>query len=122
MVAFSDISKTMEKHLEAIDVQLDNLIDANYDHESLHAFRESIREFRALMFFYSQSIRPSDYRMVESLSKKYFNMTSLIREIDVFENGYRDFMHAETRQALLALKKPLLDQLKIGRASCRERV
>jgi len=112
MVAINTITKTMEKHLEAIDDTLDKMIAANYNHESIHAFRESIREFRALMFFYSQSIRPSDYRMVESLSKKFFNMTSLIREIDVFESGYRDFMTDETVVSLAAIKKPLLDKLK----------
>ena len=112
MVAINTITKTMEKHLEAIDDKLDEMIAANYNHESIHAFRESIREFRALMFFYSQSIRPSDYRMVESLSKKFFNMTSLIREIDVFESGYRDFMKEETVLNLATIKRPLLDKLK----------
>ncbi len=112
MVAINTITKTMEKHLEAIDDTLDEMIAANLNHESIHAFRESIRKFRALMFFYSQSIRPSDYRMVESLSKKFFNMTSLIREIDVFESGYRDFMTDETVANLASIKKPLLDKLK----------
>jgi len=112
MVEENDVSKTMEKHLEAIDVQLALMIKANFDHDCLHNFRESIRQFRALMFFYMPNIRSSDYRMVESLSKKYFNMTSMIREIDVFENGYQNYMNGETIEKLQAIKLPLLDQLK----------
>lgn len=112
MVEEIEVSKTMEKHLEAIDIQLSLMMDARFNHESLHNFRESIRQFRALMFFYMPNIRPSDYRMVESLSKKYFNMTSVIREIDVFENGYQSFMNDGTIQKLTAIKQPLIDKLK----------
>lgn len=113
MVPENDIQKIMEKHLEAIDLTLDKMIEAAFEHESIHIFRESIRQFRALMFFCMDKIRSSDYRMVESLSKKYFNMTSLIREIDEFERGYQAFMCPETYEKLTLIKEPLLERMKL---------
>jgi len=50
--------------------------------------------------------------MVESVSKKYFNMTSLIREIDEFERGYAMFMRPETLEKLNLIKEPLLERMK----------
>ena len=113
MVADYEIQKILEKHLEAIDLTLDDMIEAEFVHDSIHLFRESIRQFRALMFFCVDIVRSSDYRMVESLSKKYFNMTSLIREIDEFERGYADFMGTETLKKLTLIKEPLLERMKI---------
>jgi hypothetical protein len=112
MVDDKDIQQILEKHLEAIDLTLDKMIEASFEHESIHLFRESIRQFRALMFFCIDSVRSSDYRMVESLSKKYFNMTSLIREIDEFERGYAAFMLPETLEKLKRIKEPLLERMK----------
>ncbi len=112
MVDENDIQKILEKHLEAIDSTLDKMIEASFDHESIHVFRESIRQFRALMFFCMDKVRSSDFRMVESVSKKYFNMTSLIREIDEFEHGYAAFMRSETYEKLNLIKEPLLERMK----------
>lgn len=111
MVDDREISKIMETHLEAIDVQLEKMIDASYDHGSIHELRESIRRFRALMFFFIHNIRLSDYRMIEFISKKFFNMTSLIREIDVFETGYAAFMSKQTLNRLSEIKAPLINAL-----------
>lgn len=113
MVNENDIQKIMEKHLEAIDLTLDKMIEAAFEHESIHIFRESVRQFRALMFFCMDKVRSSDYRMVESISKKYFNMTSLIREIDEFERGYVAFMCPETLEKLILIKEPLLERMKV---------
>jgi hypothetical protein len=113
MVSENEIQKIMEKHLEAIDLTLKQMIEAAFEHESIHIFRESIRQFRALMFFCMDKIRSSDYRMVESVSKKYFNMTSLIREIDEFERGYAAFMNLETLEKLALIKEPLLERMKV---------
>lgn len=106
------ISKTMEKHFEAIDVQMDEMISNGFSHESIHQFRESIRQLRALLLYYQPVIRTSDYRELELISKNVFNMTSLIREIDVFENGYYPYMNPQTMYKLATLKKPLLLKLK----------
>lgn len=106
------INYTMEKHLEAIDVQMDEMIAHGFSHESIHQFRESIRQLRALLLFYQPIIRNSDYRELEIISKNVFNMTSLIREIDVFENGYYPYMNPQTMYKLATLKKPLLIKLK----------
>ncbi len=112
MVVEYEIQKMLEKHLEAIDLNFDNMIEASFEHESIHLFRESIRQFRALMFFCMDIVRSSDYRMVESISKKYFNMTSLIREIDEFERGYSTIMSSETLEKLTLIKEPLLERMK----------
>jgi len=106
------ISQIMEKHLEAIDLQMDAMIASDFDHFQIHLLRERIREFRALMFFNIAHIRPADYRMIEFVSKKVFNMTSLIREIDVFESGYRDYMSSDTLAKLAEIKAPLVNGIK----------
>jgi CHAD domain-containing protein len=111
MVEDKALSMIMEKHLEAIDINLENMIESSFGHGSIHAFRESIRRFRALMFFFIHNIRLSDYRMIEFVSKKFFNMTSLIREIDVFESEYGSFMSKETLDKLSKIKEPLLERL-----------
>lgn len=112
MVDDRELSIIMETHLEAIDVQLEKMIEASFDHGSIHELRESIRRFRALMFFFIHNIRLSDYRMIEFISKKFFNMTSLIREIDVFETGYSAFMSKQTLSKLSEIKAPLIEALK----------
>lgn len=111
MVEDKELSSIMEKHLEAIDDKLENMIETYYNHKSIHEFRESIRRFRALMFFFIHNIRLSDYRMIEFVSKKFFNMTSLIREIDVFENGYIEYMSKATLLKLSSIKEPLIESL-----------
>ena len=111
MVEINEVTPILEKHLDAIDASLESMIEASYNHESIHAFRESIRRFRALIYFFIQNIRPSDYRMIEFVSKKYFNMTSLIREIDVFESGYGSFMSQETLERIKEIKSPLMERL-----------
>ncbi len=113
MVDENEIRKILEKHLEAIDLTLDKMIEASFEHESIHVFRESIRQFRSLMFFCMDNVRSSDYKMVESVSKKYFNMTSLIREIDEFERGYATFMRPEIYEKLNLIKEPLLERMKV---------
>lgn len=112
MVEARKITKIMERHLETIDVSLEDMIKANFDHLSIHNFRENIRKFRALIYFYMPNIRPSDYWMIENVSKNYFLMTSLIREIDVFEIGYKDHMSDATIARLKEIKEPLLLNLK----------
>ena len=102
----------MEKHFEAIDVQMDEMIAHGFSHESIHRFRETVRQLRALLLYYQPVIRTSDYRELDLISKNVFNMTSLIREIDVFENGYYTHMNPQTMYKLATLKKPLLIKLK----------
>lgn len=111
MVEINEVTPILEKHLDSIDECLEHMIGANYNHVSIHEFRESIRRFRALIYFFIQNIRPSDYRMIEFVSKKYFNMTSLIREIDVFEIGYKAHMSHETLIRLSEIKSPLMEKL-----------
>lgn len=108
MVEDINVTKIIEKHLEAIDLALEEMTFAKFDHLSIHNFRESIRHFRALIYFYMPNIRPSDYRMIDQISKKYFMMTSLIREIDVFEIGYKENMNEATVARLKEIKEPLL--------------
>jgi len=112
MVDERDIQQIMEKQLEAIDLTLEEMINASFEHESIHVFRERIRQFRALMFFYMDKVRSSDYHMIDTVTKKYFNMTSPIREIDEFERGYAAFMHPETFEKLNLIKKPQLERMK----------
>ncbi len=119
MVGDKRVSAIMQKHLEAIDEQKDRMIKSGFNHISIHNFRESIRQFRALIYFYMPNIRPSDYRVIENISKKYFNMTSLIREIDVFENGYSDSMTEATKEKIGLIKEPLLQNLKDELAETR---
>ncbi|MDH8678501.1 CHAD domain-containing protein [Fusibacter bizertensis] len=111
MVEDRKVTMIMEKHLEAIDLALNSMVSAQYDHESIHMFRESIRQFRALMYFFMPNIRPSDYRKIEQISKKYFMMTSLIREIDVFEIGYKENMNEAALEKLKEIKEPLMINL-----------
>lgn len=106
------VNNILEKHFEAIDVQMDVMITNGLSHESIHQFREAIRKLRALLLYYQPILRMSDYRELELISKNVFNMTSLIREIDVFENGYYPYMNPQTMYKLATLKKPLLLKLK----------
>lgn len=108
-----EVSTLFSKHLEAMDDGLKEMIKLDFNHDSIHAYRESIRLFRALLYFYKPAMRPGDYRFLDMQSKKYFDKTSLIREIEVFEAGYLDCMSAETIEHLNNLKQPLLARLKL---------
>lgn len=111
MIKNIEISRLMIKHLKVIDNQLDEMIRLGFDHKSIHAYRESIRRFRALLFFFIPSMSAGQYRFFEMVSERNFDMTSLIREIDVFETGYGNYMKTETLEKLAEIKKPLLERL-----------
>lgn len=106
------VPKIMKRHLEEIDKYLDKMIESDFSHKGIHEYRESIRRFRALLYFYAPFIRNTDYSDLDAISKRHFSYTSLIREIDVFEEGYGERMLPETIEKLSALKRPLKDELR----------
>jgi len=106
-----EIPKNIKTHLEEQDLYLEKMITNNYDHVSIHAYREAIRRLRALLYFYKPCLRSVDFSHLDELSQHNFTQTSLIREIDVFENGYGAYMRAEVIEKLSLLKMPLIDKL-----------
>lgn len=106
-----EIPKNIKTHLEEQDIYLEKMISNNYDHISIHAYREAIRRLRALLYFYKPCLRSVDFSHLDELSQHNFTQTSLIREIDVFENGYGAFMKSEVVEKLNLLKRPLVDKL-----------
>nr|WP_281415051.1 CHAD domain-containing protein [Fusibacter paucivorans] len=107
-----EISKNIKHHLAQMDLYLDQMVTDDYNHQSIHEYREAIRRLRALIYFYKPVLRNSDFKDLDFISKRNFDHTSLIREIDVFENGYRDFMLPGVIAKLCDLKAPLLTKLK----------
>jgi CHAD domain-containing protein len=107
-----EIPKNIKYHLTQMDTFLDQMVAEEYNHQSIHEYREAIRRLRALIYFYKPVLRNSDFKDLDFISKRNFDHTSLIREIDVFENGYRDFMLPGVIKKLGDLKAPLLDKLK----------
>ncbi len=106
-----EIPKILQLHLRDIDNHLLKMIDAHCDHKSIHDYRETVRRLRALLFYFKPLIHIGDYQQISFISKRHFDETSLIREIDVFENGYQDKMAPETLQKIQMIKAPLLSQL-----------
>lgn len=106
-----EIPKRITHHLEEMDLYLDKMIRASFDHESIHDYREAIRRLRSLIYFYSPLIRDLDYKNLDYISKRNFDHTSLIREVDVFMTGYGQVMLPATKSKLNELKKPLLQRL-----------
>lgn len=106
------IEKAFESHMNAMDLGLIEMIDSDFKHDGIHDYREKIRAFRALLFFFMPLIPMGEYRYLEIHSKRYFDKTSLIREVDVFERGYTAFMSAETKEVLSKAKFPLSSRLK----------
>ena len=107
----TELSKLFDTHLEAMDEKLKSMMDQDFNHSSIHDYRESIRRFRALLFFFMPFMRPGDYRFFDMHSKRYFDKTSLIREIDVFEQGYGGIMNDSVIKQLSVLKQPLRARL-----------
>ena len=107
-----EIPKRIKHHLEQMDLYLDHMVKASFEHQSIHEYRESIRRLRALLYFYKPLIRDQDYKDLDFISKRNFDHTSLIREIDVFETGYGDIMEPSIRTKLGELKEPLLEKLR----------
>lgn len=107
----NELSTLFDRHLEAMDEKLKRMIEQDFNHSSIHEYRESIRRFRALLFFFMPSMRPGDYRFFDMHSKRYFDKTSLIREIDVFEHGYGSIMNDSVLKQLSVLKQPLYSRL-----------
>ncbi|MBE0449936.1 MAG: GNAT family N-acetyltransferase [Clostridia bacterium] len=105
------LSTLFDRHLEAMDEKLKSMINQDFNHLSIHDYRESIRRFRALLFFFMPFMRPGDYRFFDTHSKRYFDKTSMIREIDVFEHGYGDIMNDSVLKRLSVLKQPLRARL-----------
>lgn len=105
------LSMLFDNHLEAMDEKLKNMMALDFNHLSIHEYRESIRRFRALLFFFMPLMRPGDYRFFDMHSKRYFDKTSLIREIDVFEQGYGNLMNDSVLNRLSILKQPLRSRL-----------
>lgn len=97
--------------LTEIDQQQDKMIQSGFDHESIHHYRESIRKLRAILFFFKDYIQAKAYIDSDLMSKYFFNLTSLIREIDVFENGYVDCMSSTTRHRLNELKTSVRQEM-----------
>lgn len=106
------IEKAFESHMSAIDLGLLEMINSDFKHDGIHDYREKIRAFRALLFFFMPLIPMGEYRYLEVHSKRYFDKTSLIRELDVFECGYDTFMSDETKEILSRAKFPLSSRLK----------
>lgn len=100
-------------HLSEMDEKLKEMIRLDFNHDSIHAYRESIRLFRALLYFYKPAMRAGDYRYLDIQSKKYFDKTSRIRELDVFIDGYGSSMNRQTLKILEDLKQPLMARLKL---------
>lgn len=107
----NELSTLFDRHLEAMDEKLKNMIDQDFNHLSIHDYRESIRRFRALLYFFMPFMKPGDYRFFDMHSKRYFDKTSLIREIDVFEHGYGSIMNDSVIMQLSVLKQPLRARL-----------
>jgi len=114
------IPQNLKKHLEDIDLYLEKMIADDFSHKGIHEYRESIRRFRALLFFYEPYIRNTDFADMASASKKHFNATSLIREIDVFEEGYGHIMNEATRAKIERLKEPLKASLRANITKMKE--
>jgi len=114
-----EIPKKIKAHLEAQDVYLEKMITSGYDHMSIHAYREAIRRLRALLYFYRPCLRIVDFSHLDELSQHNFSQTSLIREIDVFENGYSAYMKPEVIEKLGLLKKPLIEKLMLASESMK---
>lgn len=97
--------------LTEIDQQQDKMIQSGFNHESIHHYRESIRKLRAILFFFKDYIQAKAYIDSDLMSKYFFNLTSLIREIDVFENGYVDCMSNTTLHRLNELKTSVREEM-----------
>lgn len=112
VVLEKQIFPLFSKHFEAVERSRAHMRDADFSHESIHLFRESIRRLRALLFFYMPLLHHVDYLNADSISKMMFNMTSLIREIDVFERSYKPYMKPGTTETIHMLKAPLKAKLR----------
>ena len=100
-----DIMDLFKKLLSDIDHKQKLMFQAAFDHDSIHEYREAIRKLRALLFFFKSNIKSKSFYIADTMTKYYFNLTSLIREIDVFEAGYKQDMSETTQNALKGLKE-----------------
>lgn len=96
-----------------IDHAFDKMISEDFTGESIHNYREAIRKFRALLFFYMPLIAVNHYRYLEVHSKRYFDKTSLIRELDVFLKGYGSLMTTESKDQIERAQSPIISRLKL---------
>lgn len=94
-----------------IDQAFDQMVLDAFTDEKIHLYREAIRKFRAVLFFYMPIMPKGTYRYLEVHSKRYFDKTSLIRELDVFLNGYGHAMLPQTQTLLKEAKKTFFARL-----------
>ena len=114
------IPQNLKKHLEDIDLYFAKMLESDFSHKGIHEYRESIRRFRAILFFYEPFIKSTDYITLERISKMHFNATSLIRELDVFEEGYGHIMNMEVVYKVHKIKAPLKEALRADAAKMKE--
>ncbi|MBF4693312.1 CHAD domain-containing protein [Fusibacter ferrireducens] len=114
------ISQNLKKHLKDIDLYFEKMIESDFSHKGIHEYRESIRRFRAILFFYEPFIKGADYVALERISKKHFDATSLIRELDVFEEGYGHVMNTEVISKMHKIKAPLKEKLRADAVKMKE--
>ncbi len=107
-----ELQNIMIHHMKDVDVQLDLMLEADYSHEAVHHYRESIRRFRALLYYAMPLLSSKEYLFLEQASKVNFDKTSLIREIDVFEHGYGYYMRRAVIEKLENIKRPLIKLLR----------
>ena len=105
------IYNNLTEHLKEIDDYYDKMKLLVFSHGSIHDYRESIRRFRALLFFYKPYIKASEYTELERGTKTVFNETSLIRQIDVFEENYGHLMSESSKDKLNSAKMPLKEEM-----------
>ncbi|GAU76394.1 CHAD domain-containing protein [Fusibacter sp. 3D3] len=114
------IPQNLKKHLEDIDLYFAKMLESDFSHKGIHEYRESIRRFRAILFFYEPFIKNADYTTLDKISKMHFNATSLIRELDVFEESYGHIMNEATVVKINKIKAPLKDTLRANAEKMKE--
>lgn len=114
------IPQNLKKHLEDIDLYFEKMLENDFSHKGIHEYRESIRRFRAILFFYEPFIKSTDYVTLEKISKKHFDATSLIRELDVFEESYGHIMNMEAVSKIHKIKAPLKEKLRADATKMQE--